>query len=113
MILRSAGVGTLSLTLMATLLVSVPGSPPRAENAKSCIIVRDRNGGGQELFNLCAEEVEVAWCVYGTRTCMKFTDRWTFGARDSHPIEAGPVIYDACRGANSIKRNTGTSLECE
>lgn len=109
---------TLSVCVVTTWLLAIPAATftPRVQasgNAYTCVRVRVTSSGGQELVNTCNEKVEVTWCVYGhPGTCMKYTDTWTLGAGESYPIESGPVNWDACRGANSI-RTTKYGIECE
>ena len=85
----------------------------QAGDATNCLILRDTQYGGTELYNRCDLEVEATWCHYDDNGCVRFNNSWTIAAGDGYPIAKGRVLYSGCAGANSIARKQGTSVYCE
>lgn len=110
----------------ATLLASADGMPSHRPNfalpedgrdAMDCMKLVDRSDGSlgmgrRFLHNQCEVAVELYWCYNGSDNDECATNRgnlWTIGAGKARPVDpARPIVWAACRGANTIKVEKGS-----
>lgn len=93
--------------LLACLLANVAW----AGNASFCL-TRD----GNYLKNICPYDVEAVWCFGMTCGFDHGSSTWTIRGSSAMPIDASKhneyLKYDACQGANSIKKFNSYGVDC-
>lgn len=85
------------------LLPAAEAQTGQSEDRASCVGVRERPAGGQELYNGCTDTLTIFWCVdEPPYACNEYTSRVTnFGPRSTYPVPRGYVRRGACLGANA------------
>ena len=99
----------------ASLLMTSGGVLPlyapiaHAGPAHYCVILRDRNGGGQEFFNTCSDTVTVVWC---DGVCSRYNNMVNIAGRGTFSVSDDTVEYDVCAGRDSAHVN-GKRVTCD
>jgi protein TonB len=104
----------LLFAMFASILSAPVGATGQSEDRGSCVGVREAPGGGQELFNGCAETITVFWCVdQPPGICDAYTNRLDeFTATSRHRIPNGYVRRGACLGARAVVTTSGLDYDC-
>lgn len=100
---------------IAVAFCSIVHEPALAQDRSSCIGLRQKATGGQELYNSCVDTVTVFWCQdQGGIACSQYENMlFSFSSGSSYSVGRGYTRWGACKGINSRAATKGLQYSCK